>query len=478
MKPETLAYLSSLLEMIGKGLSVFGKSFYSVFLATPDERDRYAYRASLQTTDSVLSKGSHGFCLNGTHNLSTRDSFMNCMIIGGTGVGKSATVLIPSLLTMRGSFVVHDPSGELHAKTATSLSARGYKVKTINFSEPKGSVAFNPLLRIQNQSDINKVAEMIVRTSMKGGSQDTFWNLQAQSIIRIFITILLTQDGKYCNLANVKHLTDCILSKPKELDKLFSRYADDRLFQEYAGIQAYDPKLKTSIIATCQSVLQLFSDNAVAQITSHDTLNMGKFRKEPTALFIQNNVTDQTYFSVLTSLLFEQFIKYTLQSLPSDKDLPIFFLIDEASSLTLPGLPVAIANIRKYQAGILLSLQTFNQLSQMYGKDDSETIRGNCYAKLYFTGQPQHTAEELERVIGKIEYADARGIKKIRPLLTADQIRTLPKDKAILICGHHKPIRLDMTPYYKNWRFRGQSIQLPIASEADTEIKALELLAV
>jgi type IV secretory pathway TraG/TraD family ATPase VirD4 len=313
---------------------------------------------------------------------------------------------------------------------------------------------------------------------MKGGSQDTFWNLQAQSIIRIFITILLTQDGKYCNLANVKHLTDCILSKPKELDKLFSRYADDRLFQEYAGIQAYDPKLKTSIIATCQSVLQLFSDNAVAQITSHDTLNMGTFRKEPTALFIQNNVTDQTYFSVLTSLLFEQFIKYTLQSLPSDKDLPIFFLIDEASSLTLPGLPVAIANIRKYQAGILLSLQTFNQLSQMYGKDDSETIRGNCYAKLYFTGQPQQTAEELERVIGKIEYADARGIKKIRPLLTADQIRTLPKDKAILICGHHKPIRLDMTPYYKNWRFRGQSIQLPIASEADTEIKALELLAV
>jgi type IV secretion system protein VirD4 len=398
------------------------------------------------------------------------------MIIGGTGVGKSATVLIPSLLTMHGSFVVHDPSGELHAKTANALIERGYTVKTINFSEPKGSVAFNPLLRIHNQSDINKVSEMIVRTSMKGGGQDAFWNLQAQSIIRIFITILMTQDVKYCNLANVKHLTDCILAKPKELDKLFSRFADDRLFQEYAGIQAYDPKLKTSIIATCQSVLQLFSDSAVAQITSHDTLNMGMFRKKPTALFIQNNVTEQTYFSVLTSLLFEQFIKYTLQALPSDKDLPIFFLIDEASSLTLPGLPVAIANIRKYRAGILLALQTFNQLSQMYNKDDAETIRGNSYAKLYFTGQPLQTAEELERLIGKIEYTDAKGVKKIRPLISADQIRTMPIDKSLLVAGHHRPIRLDMTPYYKNWAFRKQTAPPPKAGNGEAEIIPLELL--
>jgi type IV secretion system protein VirD4 len=473
MKQDTLSFLSSLVEVTGKGFSEFGRTFYNIFLATSDERDRYAYRASLQTTESVLSRGSHGYCLNGTHNLSTKDSFMNGMIIGGTGVGKSATVLIPSLLTMRGSFVIHDPSGELHTKTAYSLLQRGYIIKTINFSDYEASVAFNPLLRIQNQSDINKVAEMLVRTSMKGGGQESFWNLQAQSIIRILITILLTQETKYRNLANVKHLLDCILAKPKELDKLFSRFADDKLFNEYAGIQAYDVKLRTSIIATCQSVLQLFTDSSVAQITSHDTLNMGEFRKQPTALFIQNNVTEQVYFSVLTSLLFEQFIKYTLQNLPSDKDLPIFFLIDEASSLTLPGLPVAIANIRKYRSGILLCYQTFNQVIQTYGKDDAETIRGNCYAKLYFTGQPQQTAEELERLVGKIEYTDAKGIKKIRPLLTSDQIRSMPIEKALLIAGHHRPIRLDMTPYYKNYVFR-KATAIPL--QANTGLKSHRLL--
>ena len=77
------------------------------------------YNAEFASKGTVFSFFSdYGFCLTGTSNLSVKDSYQNALVIGGTGVGKSSVVLIPSLYSMCGSFIVHDPSGELLAKSA------------------------------------------------------------------------------------------------------------------------------------------------------------------------------------------------------------------------------------------------------------------------------------------------------------------------------------------------------------------------
>ncbi len=114
-------------------------------------------------------------------------------------------------------------------------------------------------------------------------------------------------------------------------------------------------------------------------------LTMQSFRKKPIALFIQNSVADQKYYSVLTSILFEQFFSFLLGRFPTEDEKDIFLLIDEASSLNLPTLPLAVANVRKHRSGIMLLIQDFNQLVHNYGKYDAEAIRSNCFAKMYFT---------------------------------------------------------------------------------------------
>ncbi len=437
-------------------------------------KDNKEYKATFASSGILLSRFNYGFCLTGTKSLTRKASHTNSIIIGGTGTGKSSVVLIPSLFKMKGSFIIHDPSGELYSKSAGYLKSNGYQIKVLNFTNPEKSSGYNPLNRIKNSSECQKVSSLLVNTSMGNNSKDPFWSIQGINLISMLITIVKKQDSEYQNLYNVRQLLNRLGGDPQSVDALFSEFADEVLFSEYKSFISYDEKVTSGIIATCKAALQIFSDDAVAKVTSYDSIDFQQFRDSPTALYIQNSVADQKYYSVLTSIFFEQFFSFLLGRFPTDKEQDIFLLIDEASSLNLPTLPLAVANVRKHRSGIMLLVQDFNQIIHNYGKYEADGIKANCFAKMYFTGQSLETSTELERTLGKYEYKDKKGNKVIRSLMTSDEIRMLDIKKAILICGHHPPIKARLRPYYKNSKFNNFS-KIPIP---EIESKALESIAV
>ncbi|MFA6924902.1 MAG: type IV secretory system conjugative DNA transfer family protein [Bacteroidales bacterium] len=415
-------------------------------------KEKGVYNAEFAPQSKVFSFFSdYGFCITGKKNLSVKDSYQNAIVIGGTGVGKSSVVLIPSLYSMRSSLLVHDPAGELYNKSAGYLLQKGYKVKVLNFANPNISCNYNPITRANSSSEIQKISSMLVQNALGQNSKDPFWNTQAVGLLAMLISILKKQDKEYQNLYNILHLLNNLGGNPKAVDLLFLKYAGDVLFSEYKSFLAYDEKVISGVIATCKASLQIFSDESVAKITSKDDLNFMDFRNERTVLFIQNSVSEQKYYSVLTSLFFEQFFSFIMSRFPRGDEEDIFFLIDEASSLNLPTLSLAVANVRKHRAGIMLLLQDHSQLIHLYGKYEADGIKANCFAKMYFTGQSLETATELERMLGKCEYKDKEEKKHIRPLMTSDEIRTMALNEALLICGHHNPIKLKLVPYYKNF---------------------------
>ena len=88
-----------------------------------------------------------------------------------------------------------------------------------------------------------------------------------------------------------------------------------------------------------------------------DAIDFSEFRTKRVALFINNSVPDMHYYGALSSLFFQQFLNDLLIRIPSKNENNIFFLLDEASSMYLPGLSTTISNIRKYNSGILLIYQ-------------------------------------------------------------------------------------------------------------------------
>jgi len=236
------------------------------------------------------------------------------------------------------------------------------------------------------------------------------------------------------------------------------------------------PNTFTSISATALAALNIFEDEQVARVTSVDTLDMESFRSQKVVLYVQAPTIDMKYYAPLTSVLMEQMFGKMMSRIPDKKDENVFFLLDEAASLTMPSLPITISNIRKYHAGLMLLYQDFNQVIQNFGKNDAETIRSNSFAKLYFTGQTLETARALETTLGKYNYDDENGIKRTRPLMTADEIRTMPIDKALLICGHHRPIITDMIPYYKNRRLNAKTIYKPVVTTGEIPAEAVSFI--
>lgn len=169
------------------------------------------------------------------------------------------------------------------------------------------------------------------------------------------------------------------------------------------------------------------------------------------------------YYSLITSIFLEQFFTEIMSRIPG-KELPIFFLVDEASSLYFGNLNVTVSNIRKHKAGILQIYQSSSQLVDLYGQAISKAVTENSYAKVYMSGQPITVAQELERTLGQFEYRDEKDVRHIRPLMTADEIRLM--DEALILCGNKPAIRAKMVPYYEQAKLRKLSA-LPLVQPAN-----------
>jgi type IV secretion system protein VirD4 len=441
-------------QLIEEFLELFAEVLGNLYRYIFDEligKKDHSLSAGFISENEVLDKNYKGFCLTGTKNLSKTSSYQNAIISGGTGTGKSTISLIPSILKMDSSLIVLDPSGELFDKTASALNSKGFEIKVLNFTNSNSSVGYNPLHRANTTSEINAVADSLVRASLGTQGGDPFWRIQSREVLSMLICILKTQDIKYQNLYNVRQLLFTLKSDPNKVDKLFVRFANTMLLNQYKAFISYDSKLSTSILASVQSALQLLTDDEIAKVTSNDTLDIGQFRKKKTALFIQTSINQIHYLSPLTSIIFEQCFQSVMQSIPKENELDIFFLLDEASTIKIPGSTMAatISNIRKYRAGMLLVYQSaVTQLTENYGKDAAKTIMNNCLTKLYFSGQGLETTSELSELLGRYEYTDEKEIRRTRQLMTSDEIRTMKPTEGILINSFKRPIKVKLTPYY------------------------------
>lgn len=439
-----------LLELIGLGASAFAK------------RDG-TYTATFAPQRELLSRRHQGFCLTGVRSLTRKDSSRHVVVFSPSGGGKSTVVVVPSILRITErpcSLVVHDPSGELYNLTSGTLAARGFRVRRISFAHPEGGDRYNPMARAHKNADLRKVSTMIVRHAMGGNKADPFWDQSASSLITVIMQVLQTQPEAYRNLGNVRHLLNLFGSDPEKLDALIARHASEEVFREYASIQAYQDKMRSGIIASARAALDLWTDEDIALLTSGDTLDLESLRTQPTILYVQSHTAQLDYFSVLVSLLFEQLIGVLMQALPGPEELDVYVIIDEASSLRVPILPIAISNLRKYRVPLMLLYQDYSQLIHLYGRHEAETIRQNAFVKMYFSDQSLDTATDLERLMGKYEAKDEEGRHRVRPLLTSDEIRVLAKDRALVIAGGHRPVLAKLRPFYEQSRLR-QLTQLP-----------------
>ena len=391
----------------------------------------------------------------------------------GSGSGKSASYVIPNAYQLLGSYVFTDPKGELYDKTAGYLKEKGYEIKVLNLVNPKNSDGYNPLIHIQNEIDVDVIANTIVKGQAKEStSADPYWDDMAEMLLKALIYYLIaTRPPEEQNLASCSELVRAANSNGggNLLTELMNQLPYDHPARmNYKSIEIAPEKTYGSILSSLQSKLGKFDSKEIAELTSTNTINFEDIGNKKTALYVISSDTHGAYDFLLT-IFFAQMIQHLYDS--ADKTggtlkIPTFFILDEFANIgKIPDFDKKISTSRSRKISFSVILQNLDQLEAVYEKSH-ETIIGNCDTTIFLGSNSQKTVEYFSKELGEktIERTSVSASKDkhmwrqgynvsdqvmARALMTPDELRRLDSDKCIILEKGIKPIKADKYYYFK-----------------------------
>lgn len=135
--------------------------------------------------------------------------YCHVLLVGATGAGKGVSVIIPQLLTYRGSLICFDAKGDLFETTAKRRVRLGQRIlRLAPFNG--GTDTLNPLDAIPRDSptlvdQARALAEALV--VRQGTELDPHWNDKAvQVICALLVLVLLRFEGEERSLNTVQEI--------------------------------------------------------------------------------------------------------------------------------------------------------------------------------------------------------------------------------------------------------------------------------
>ena len=393
----------------------------------------------------------------------------NILVIGGSGSGKTRFFCKPSLLQAHSSYVCTDPKGTLLPEIGSFLERKKYRIKCLNLINFKKSMRYNPLAYIRSEKDILKLVNALIMNTKGEGekSSEDFWvkaeRLYYSALIgyiwyeapeeeRNFITLL--------DLINASEAREDDETYQSPVDILFQQLEekepDHFAVKQYRKFKMAAGKTSKSILVSTAVRLAPFNLPQIRAITDHDDMDLYTLGEKKCALYAVIPDNDNTY-NFLVSLLYSQVFQtlYYCADQIHHGPLPqhVHFILDEAPSVNLPGLPRELATMRSRNLSCSTIIQNMAQIKELY-KDSWETIPGNSDTILYLGGNEASTHKYISEALGKATidtrtHGQSKGRSGSwstnfqmsgRELLTPDEVRALDNRYAILFIRGAKPV--------------------------------------
>ncbi len=408
----------------------------------------------------------------------------NCIVIGGSGSGKTRFFVKPQLMQMHSSYVVTDPKGQVLVETGHMLQKGGYAIKVLNTINFKKSQHYNPFRYIKCEKDILKLVNTLVANTKGEGEKaaEDFWVKSEKLLYQAYIGYIWYEAPE--EEQNFSMLLDMInASEVREEDENFKN-AVDLMFddleaenpdhfavRQYKKYKLSAGKTAKSILVSCGARLAPFDIKELRDLTDYDEMDLESIGEKKTALFIIISDTDST-FNFIVSIMYSQLFNL-LCELADDKykgRLPVHvrFLADEFANIgQIPNFDKLIATIRSREISASIILQSQSQLKSIY-KDNADTISGNCDTTLFLGGKEPTTLKEMSEMLGKetidlYNTSDTRGNspsygtnyqKTGKELMTKDELAVMDGGKCILQLRGVRPFFSDKYDITKHKRYK------------------------
>ncbi|HEV3457426.1 MAG TPA: type IV secretory system conjugative DNA transfer family protein [Thermoanaerobaculia bacterium] len=411
----------------------------------------------------------------------------HALVYAPSGTGKSSCLVIPTLLRWRGSALAFDIKGELWAKTAGYRHTQGECAIRFDPTLRQGSASYNPLLAIpRSPEDVaaaQDVADVLVNPEGKEAVgaerffEDSARALLTGAILHVVYTEPQPSLGACLRLLSAPQPAATWETMRTEVhDREGNRGWVDRatgamsrthptVASAASRMLGMDPRTATGVLATAQSKLVLFEDPVVCGNTARSD-----FRGEdliagerPVAVYLTVAPSDLDRVRPLLRIVLNQITRQLTREVRAGRR-PVLLMLDELTALgKLDFLHRGIGFFRGYQVRVFISIQSLEQLFQIYGEHQS--IGANCGVQVAYGANDVATAKLLSEMTGRrtVEFrreSRDRGLfggrrteteaEAGRPLLSADEVRRLPDGEALIYVAGCAPIRGERIPYWRD----------------------------
>ena len=392
----------------------------------------------------------------------------NVLVVGGSGSGKTRFFIKPNLMQLHSSYVVTDPKGSIVVECGKLLHRNQYKIKILNTINFKKSHHYNPFAYLHSEKDILKlVTTLIANTKGDGKSGDDFWQKAETLLYTALIGYIYyeapVEEQNFATLIEMINTMevredDEDFKNPVDLmfEELAKREPHHFAVRQYAKYRLAAGKTAKSILVSAAVRLAPFNLPQIKAVTDHDDMDLYTLGERKCALYAVIPDNDTT-FNFLVSLLYSQIFQtlYYCADQIHHGALPchVHFILDEAPSVNLPGLPRELATMRSRNISCSTIIQNMAQIKELY-KDSWETIPGNSDTLLYLGGNEASTHKYISEALGKSTidtktHGQTKGRSGSystnfqisgRELLTPDEVRMLDNRYCILFIRGTRPV--------------------------------------
>lgn len=220
-----------------------------------------------------------------------------------------------------------------------------------------------------------------------------------------------------------------------------------------------------SVMSTALSRLNAFLDSELEQILCFDTeIDAERFCNEKSAIFlVMPEENPNTFFMI--SLIMQQLYREILSVADENggklKNRCVFFADEFGTLPKIESAEMMFSASRSRRLQIVPIIQSFAQLEKNYGKEGSEIIIDNTQLTIFGGFAPNSSsADVLSKALGsrtvmtgsvsRSKNDPSQSLQMIeRPLMTPDELKSLPKGNFIVMKTGCYPMRVKLKLFFK-----------------------------
>lgn len=419
------------------------------------------------------------------------NSEFHSLVIGATGSGKTQTVVLPlvhSLAKAKESLIITDPKGEIYEKTSNMLKARGYQILLLNFRDPQNGNAWNPMTlpyQMYQAGNQDKSIELLDDLALNilydesNKNADPFWEKTSADYFS-GVALGLFEDAKEEEInINSISLATTVGEEKFGGSTYIKEYFAAKDPGSAAAINASSTimaptETKGSILSVFKQKVKLFaSRDNLSEMLSHSDIDLESIGERPTAVFIVIQDEKKTYHSLVTILLKQIYETLISVAQRHGGNLPVRtnFLLDEFANMPpLKDVTTMITAARSRKIRFTMIIQNFAQLDQVYGKENAETIRGNCGNIIYLITTELKALEEISKMCGEVKSKKDEKTAST-PLVTVSDLQRMKQFEVIILRMRKQPFKTKFTPYFKlDWGHKFEKANYPVREKQPVHI--------